>query len=580
MKKEAARRAWILETPNPEHVSFLSQKLNISSILATLLVNRGLVELDQAKFFLLGSFNDLPSPFLMKDMNKAVNRVISAIQNKESIFIYSDYDVDGVTAASSLICFFRELGIEVNYHIPHRLKDGYGLHETALREIKQRGGKVVITADCGISNIKEALVAESLGLDLIITDHHIIPPALPEAHAVLNPLRKESDFPDLTISGVGVVFYFMMALRSSLRNSGFFEKRKEPNLKNYLDFVALGTIADMVPLKGSNHVLVKEGLKILSQRKRPGIKALIQVSGLEKKDSIGTYEVGFQLAPRLNAGGRLAHAELSVKLLISTDFIEALEFAQKLNLENNQRRFLQEETLEQATQMIEKNKYHENKSIVLSSPHWHPGVIGIVASKLVEKYYRPTCLIAENEGKGKGSGRSIEALHLVDTLRNCQSSQTHGLFENFGGHKAAAGFSIRVENIELFRKQFEGIVSKSLNEEHFIQKIKVDLKLNMNEIHRKLWEELENLSPFGMGNPEPLFMTESHSFKINHSYIVGQKHLKFFLEAEEGEFQAIGFNMSNHFPEVSKIKSLCYSLGLNEWQGQTSLQLKIKNISF
>lgn len=573
MKKE-----WILQTPDPERIFFLSKELNISNILATLLVNRGIEDLDEAKFFVLGELKDLPSPFLMKDMNKAVDRLIRAIQNKESIIVYGDYDVDGVTATSCLILFFRELGIEIGYHIPHRIKQGYGLHEAALREIKNKGGQVVITADCGISNVKEALLASQLAIDLIVTDHHIIPPSLPEAHAVLNPLRKDSDFPDLTLCGVGVVFYLLMALRSSLRGLGYFEHRKEPNLKNILDLVALGTIADMVPLKNSNHILVKEGLHILSQKKKPGIKALMEISGFGKKENIGTVEVAFHLAPRLNAGGRLAHAELAVKLLTTQDALEALEYAQKLNFENNQRRFLQEEILEQAVQIIEEKCYHHQSSIVLSSSGWHPGVIGIVASKIVEKYYRPTCLIAEpnnneNGELGKGSGRSIEALHLVEALKECQS-----LFESFGGHKAAAGFSIRKSNIDVFRKQFEQVVSQRLKPSDFIQKVKVDLKLNLSDIHKPFWEDLEKLSPFGMGCPEPLFITES--FKINHAYVVGQKHLKLFLEGEEGYFEAIGFNMGMHFPEVSKVKSIFYSLGLNEWQGKSSLQLKLKNLAF
>ncbi len=567
MKKE-----WVILKPDPKRVSFLSQSLKISPLLATLLVNRGMDELHEAHKFLLGELKDLPSPFLMKDMKKAVDRIIRAMEAHESIYIYGDYDVDGVTATSNFLNFFKELGISVGFHIPHRLREGYGLHTDALKEIQKKGGKVVITADCGISNVKEALAASELGIDLIITDHHIVPPELPEAHAVLNPLRKDSDFPDLYLAGVGVAFNLMIALRQSLRERGYFETRKEPNLRNYLDLVALGTVADMVPLKGSNHILVKEGLKILSTQRRHGIKALIEVSNIQK-ETIGTYEIAFQLAPRLNAGGRLSTAEIGVKLLTTQDSLAALELAQKLDSENSQRRFLQEETLGQAIQMIEKNHYDQSKAIVLSSPLWHAGVIGIVASKIVEKYYRPTCLIAEQEGVGKGSCRSIEGLHLLEALRECSD-----YFSNFGGHKAAAGFSMPLKNISLFRDQFEKVVSQKLTDSDFIPKIKVDMELTLKDIEAGLLDEIEKCAPFGMGCPEPLFI--SYDFKVQRAQVVGQKHLKLYLEGEDRYHEAIGFHMAESFQDASKIKGIVYSPSWNEWQGQQSIQLKLKNILF
>ena len=567
MKKE-----WVIYKPNPELISFFCRGLKISKILATLLVNRGIQELSDASQFLSGDLSDLPSPFLMKDMKKAVDRLIHAIHHHESIFIYGDYDVDGVTATSNLINFFRELGVRANYHIPHRIKEGYGLHVEALKHIKAQGGQVVITADCGISNVKEALAASELGIDLIISDHHIIPPKLPDAHAVLNPLREDSDFPDLTLSGVGVAFNLMMALRSTLRDQGYFENKKEPNLRNYLDLVALGTIADMVPLRASNHLLVKEGLKVLSQKKRAGIKALLEVSAISK-ETVGTYEVAFQLAPRLNAGGRLSSAELGVKLLTTSDYIEALEYAQKLDSENKERRFLQEETLNQAISIIEKNHFQERKSIVLSSPTWHAGVIGIVATKLIEKYYRPTCLIAEKDGLGKGSCRSIEKLHLVEALKACGD-----VFETVGGHKAAAGFSIQTKKISELRDQFEAVVSRTLKKEDFIPKVFIDMELNFNDIGQPLLDDIEKLSPFGMGNPEPLFMAQS--FKVQRSNIVGQKHLKLYLEGEQQVYEAIGFGMSQYQADAFKMKSILFGVTLNEWQGNRSLQLKLKELQF
>ena len=571
-------KKWILHQSDPELVALFSKHLPISSRLAALMVNRGIEDLDEAKQFVSGSLKDLPSPFLMKDMKKAVDRLVVAIERRESITVYGDYDVDGVTATSCLLNFFRELGVPAGYHIPHRLKEGYGLHVEALKEIHQKGGRVVITADCGISNVNEAIAASQLGIDLIITDHHIVPPDLPEAHAVLNPLRKDSDYPDLNLAGVGVVFHLMMALRARLRQIGYFENRHEPNLKHYLDLVALGTIADLVPLRGVNHILVKEGLKVLSERQRVGLRSLIVVSEITK-EQLGTYEVAFQLAPRLNAGGRVASAEIGVKLLTTDDEEEALRLSQTLDSENKKRRFLQEEILHQAVSQIEKAGYDQaRRSFVLSSPTWHPGVIGIVASKLVEKYHRPACLIAEQEAVGtvslaRGSARGIPALHLLDAFRELKDH-----FVNFGGHKAAAGFSIERQHIGSFREAFEKLVSQRLSEEDFIPKIKVDMKIAMDEVDQGLLTEIDQLAPFGMGNPEPIFISDG--FKVSHFSVVGKSHLKLRLEGQRCIREAIGFQMAQFFSDAAKIKAVLYTPSVNEWQGRRSIQLKLKQVSF
>jgi len=450
------------------------------------------------------------------------------------------------------------------------LKEGYGLHRKALEEIREKGGRVVITADCGISNVEEAVAASQLGIDLIITDHHIVPPKLPEAHAVLNPLRSDSDYPDTFLSGVGVAFQLLIALRFELRNIGYFQKRKEPLLKNYLDLVAMGTIADLVPLKGVNHILVRDGLKILSLRRRAGIKALAEVSGITR-EKIGTYEVGFQLAPRLNAGGRLAAAELGVKLLMSDDDGEARSVAQQLDSENSKRRFIQEEILYQAVSEVEKSAMTHRKSIVLSSAVWHPGVIGIVASKLVEKYYRPTLLIAEGEKEGKGSGRSIESLHLLEALRSVSD-----LFETFGGHKAAAGFSIQIGKITELKDRFEKVVSETLSQENLIPKIRIDARINLFEITKTVVDDMEKLAPFGMGNPEPTFVADS--FRVARSHLLGQKHLKLLLEEKGGRLEAIGFNMPEYYQDSSKIRAIVFTPTINQWKNEISVQLKLKGV--
>ncbi|MBI4040639.1 MAG: single-stranded-DNA-specific exonuclease RecJ [Deltaproteobacteria bacterium] len=567
------KHRWLLKAPDPDNVESMSRSLGVSKPIATILINRDLEEIEKAHLFLKGSLKDLPSPFLMKDMKKAVDRIVLAMERKESIFVYGDYDVDGTTATALLLTFFKELGILVQFHIPHRLREGYGLHAKALEEIRAQGGRVVITADCGISNVAEAQVASQLGVDLIVTDHHIIPPALPDAHAVLNPLRADSDFPDLHLSGVGVVFFLVMALRQTLRETNYFSQRKEPNLRNYLDFVALGTIADLVPLKGVNHILVKEGLSVLSTQKRIAVNALCEVSGISDK-KIGTYEVGFQLAPRLNAAGRLQTATLAVKLLTSDDYHEALAVARVLNEENQKRRFLQDEIFHQAVTMVEEKKLHlSGKSLVLSSPHWHPGVIGIVASKLVEKYYLPTCLISEQETMGKGSCRSISALHLYQALKACADQ-----FETFGGHKAAAGFAIPLNRIDSFRRCFDEVVRKMVSPDDFTPVTWVDLRVTLAQVDRELIEDLALLEPFGMGNPEPVFLCEG--FKVARHHIVAEKHLKLWLQDSGQQQEAIGFQLSHHAGEVHKMKSVLFSPRVNEWNGTARIQLRVKEFGF
>lgn len=562
-------RQWVVLESNPDLVNHLCKELNFTPLFARLLVNRGLHEISDARLFLNGELKDLPSPFLLKDMKKAVTRLVRAIQNRESIYIYGDYDVDGVTATAALLNFFQEIGVPAHFHIPHRLKEGYGLHQKALEEIREYGGRVVITADCGISNVEEAVTASRLGIDLIITDHHIIPPQLPEAHAVLNPLRIDSDYPDTFLSGVGVAFQLLIALRAELRRVGYFQKRQEPLLKNYLDLIAMGTIADLVPLKGVNHILVRDGLKVLSLRRRVGVKALAEVSGITK-EKIGTYEVGFQLAPRLNAGGRLAEAKLGVELLTTDDYLKARSLSQQLDSENSKRRLIQEEILYQAVSEVEKSAMMHRKSIVLSSPTWHPGVIGIVASKLVEKYYRPTLLIAEGEQGGKGSGRSIESLHLLEAMRKISN-----IFETFGGHKAAAGFSIQLGKIAELRDRFEKVVSETLSDLDLIPKVRIDARISLSDVTRDFVDEIEKLAPFGMGNPEPTFVADS--FRIARSFLLAGKHLKLLLEEKGGRLEAIGFNMSDYYQDSSKISALVFTPTIHEWNREVSIQLKLKS---
>lgn len=563
-------KRWALCHLDGDKSKSLSQQLGISSLTAQVLINRGIDEPESARTFLTPSLADLHDPQKLKGIKEAVSRIVTAIEKKEKITVYGDYDVDGTTSTALLILFLREIGSKCDYYIPDRQKEGYGLNLEAVKTLASSGTKLIITVDNGISSYDETVLASSLGIDTIITDHHQLPDKIPPALAVINPQQDDCSYHYKSLAGVGVAFNLVAALRTHLRKSGYWDNKKEPNLKKYLDLTALGTIADIVPLLETNRLFAHFGLKELTTSSRPGIRALKKVSSIDDGE-INAGKVGFQLAPRLNAAGRLSTADMGVKLLMTRDETEARELAEKLDHENMERRTIEKEIFEDAIDMLEREELDKLSSIVLASEKWHAGVIGIVASRLVERYYLPTLLISIKDGEGKGSARSIAAFHLFKGLKECSS---HLL--GFGGHKYAAGFSIKEDKIKDFAADFDSIVKKTLNPEDFSPSIKIDATLELNDIDDKLVQDLEKMLPFGPSNPEPVFLCEN--VEVKEAIILKEAHLKMKLNCASGTLDAIAFNMKEKGIKTGDRLSIAFSPRFNLWRGRRSIQLSIKDI--
>jgi len=577
-------KRWKLRPRYLEVQQLLSPQLVVSPLLSQLLASRNITTPEEADRFLSPKLSNLHPPFLMKDMEKAVERICKAIKCQEEIIIYGDYDVDGITGTSLLLLFLKNVGAKVSFFIPDRTKEGYGLHIEALERIKEKGVQLIITIDCGSSDIEQVQYAQQQAMDVIITDHHEVPSVLPPAHAILNPQQKDCSFPFASLAGVGVVFNLLMALRKTLRDRGFWEGQPVPNLKEYLDLVALGTIADVVPLIDENRILVKYGLKQLTAGNRLGIKALKEVCGLSMA-GITSYLVAYRLAPRINAPGRLSQAKRAVTLLTTDDFQEARRIALLLDQENSQRQQIENRILREACALIEADpQLKERKSIVLASPEWHPGVIGICASRLLEEYYKPSILIScdDKRGRGKGSARSPQSFHLYKGLKECEH-----LLESYGGHHSAAGLTIELNKLEEFQIFFDKVVSERISEEDYIPSIEIDAEVSLREVSEQLVREISRLEPFGPYNPEPTFS----SFELDSysSSMVGNGHLKLKIKEESLLYDAIGFNLAEQFlpslqaspasppNRTNKIK-IAFIPQFNTWQGITSVQLKIKDI--
>ena len=544
------------------------KELGISSLAARVLSNRGISSIEQARRFISPALADLPDPFTLKDMDKAIARIARAIRQKEPIILFGDYDVDGTTATALLLLFLKKAGAVVDFYLPHRLKEGYGLNLEAIKKIHAQGAKLMITADCGISNAEEIRWAMTHGLEVIVTDHHEVPENLPPALAVLNPKQKDCPYPCKELAGVGVAFNLVIALRSLLRQEGLWTGAAVPNLKEYLDLVALGTVADVVPLLGANRILVKHGLGQLTHSTRPGILALKEASGLGGMP-VDTTGISFRFAPRINAAGRMGEANEAVRLLLAEDGEEARKIAAHLDQLNSQRQRIEENILGEAKKMIESSGMAPGrKSFVLASADWHPGVIGIVASRLSDEYYRPTILIALKDNMGKGSGRSIDPFSLYEGLKACRASM-----ETFGGHEQAAGLVIRAECIPGFTQAFEEVVSARLKEKDFIPLLSIDASARLDQMNESFLSELESLSPFGVGNPEPILALGN--LTVLDSSLVGKSHLRLRIKEGRVTRKAIGFNMASWHPLTGENMKMAFTPSLGFFQGRRTLDLKI-----
>ncbi len=547
----------------------LVEKLQVSPLVAALLQQRGIADLDQGRLYLSSRLAAMPDPLLMADMESAVGRLCRAVEQGERIAVHGDYDVDGITASALLVENLRSFGATVDYYIPLRLVDGYGLSGEALQRAADSGAKVAVSVDCGVSAHDEARLAKELGLDLIITDHHQPPDHLPEALAVINPHRSDCTFPYKGLAGVGVAFMLLVALRSRLRQQGWFDARPEPDLRRSLDLVALGTIADIAPLTGLNRILVTAGLAVLNQGQRPGIAALREVADVKE---VNCGSVGFRLAPRLNAAGRLQDAAQGVALLLEPSPDKALESARHLDDCNRERQAIEQQTLEQALEQLTKTFDPSQRSIVLADSEWHSGVIGIVASRLVERFYRPTVLIAVDNGIGKGSARSIRGFHLYRALYDCQQQ-----LSGFGGHEYAAGLSIPSEHIETFAADFEAVAEKELRDDQLQPRHLFDQEVLLEELTLETVTDLDLLAPFGMGNPQPLLV--ARNLRAQQVQILGEKHLRF--TARQGGYSqpCIAFGMAARIDELAGEFDLLFTPDINEWRGRSSVQLKVKDFA-
>ena len=554
--------------PDQQVVSQLSSELSLPPVATRILVTRGLDTRSKAEEFLSPSLENLLDPSLLPDMQKGVDRVIRALKEKEKIMIFGDYDVDGITSTSLLFLVLNKLGAEVTYYVPNRLIEGYGLSEEGILEAERRRVGLIISVDCGITAVEEISFAKSRGIDTIITDHHEPKEVLPVASAIINPKVIEGGYPSGELSGVGVAFKLAQAIYRKLGQD-------ESELEEHLDLVALGTTADIVPLVGENRIFTKFGMVQIAKTTKPGLKSLIFVSGILGQQ-IGTGQVVFILAPRINAVGRLGDADLAIKLLTTKDESRAAEMARILNDENQRRKDIDSTTLKEALDLVEQDVDLANdKAIVLASSGWHQGVIGIVASRLVERFHRPTIMIAIDGNEGKGSARSIPGFHLYEALRECED-----YLIKYGGHKYAAGLSILPEKIQPFREKFKRISDKKITMDDLVPRLLIDSELELGQINPELIKVLDIFAPFGPQNMRPVFMTRNlHVW--GEPYVVGNNHLRLRVKKDGPVFDCIGFGMGDMAKPLS-MKGICLDLAYvvepNFWNGTYKIQLRVKDL--
>ncbi|ABK99407.1 single-stranded-DNA-specific exonuclease RecJ [Pelobacter propionicus] len=562
------KKQWIVRTAPVELPAMAGEKA-ILPLTAAILAGRGISEPDAMDAFLSPSLADMLDPSRMKGMADAVARLLEARRRQEKITVYGDYDVDGITGTTLLVSFLRQTGFDCDYFIPNRFDDGYGLNGEALDRIINAGAALILSVDCGITAVEEALFCRQRGAELIIVDHHAPKETLPDACAVLNPLQSGCDYAFKCLAGVGVAFNLLVALRAALRDQGSFGSDSGPDLRQWLDLVALGTIADVVPLIGQNRIYVTHGLRLLAAPCKPGIQALKKVAGVGGAVSSG--QVGFRLAPRLNAAGRMESAVPGVELLLGDDPPHCLAIAEELDAANGERQAIERAILQEAISLVEQGgNYPDRRSIVLASPSWHQGVVGIVASRLAERFHRPTILIAlDEQGQGKGSGRSIPGFHLLDALKVCSP-----LLERFGGHRHAVGVSLSGERVDDFSATFEAEARRLLGNGELMPRLDIDAEAEPREVTKELALELKRLEPFGMGNPEPLLMMRS--LTVLEQRVVGEDHLRLRLSRDDHVFNAIAFRMASR--TVSETIDIAFFPEMNQWNGSSTLQLRVKDL--
>jgi single-stranded-DNA-specific exonuclease len=547
----------------------LSRVLNINSILSNLLLQRGVTSFDGARTFFRPAISDLHDPFLMQDMDKAIDRIEMAIARKEKILIYGDYDVDGTTAVACVYSFLKTFYDNLDYYLPDRYKEGYGISTAGIDFAIANNFSLIIALDCGIKSIDKVQYASEHGIDFIICDHHRPGDELPAASAVLDPKRNDCAYPFKELSGCGIGFKLVQA---------YAQKHNIPfeTIQPLLDLVAISTAADIVPIIGENRILVYYGMQWLNKNPRPGIKAILELAQIKRELTV--TDVVFIIGPRINAAGRIQDARQAVDLLISANRTDALFEGKGLNATNQERKDLDLKITEHALQLIQEDaRFRNRKTTVLFHPEWSKGVIGIVASRLTERYYRPTIILTESNGKATGSARSIKDFDIYNAIESCSD-----LLDQFGGHMYAAGLTLSLENVESFIERFEQVVSSSIDERLLIQEVEIDAAIRLKDVTSSFYNVLKQFAPFGPGNMSPVFKTENVR-DTGTSRVVGNNHLK--LNVAEGETirygtNAIAFGLGHYLPYIKrKIPfDICYTVEENIFNGKTSLQLNVKDI--
>ena len=569
MNFAALREKIVLRNVDASAVQKLAAELNIPDTAATILVGRELTTFEQCKAYFRSSSGNFHDPFLFDGMKKAVSRIKNAIDNDEKICIYGDYDVDGVTSTVLMLKVLRRLGANCDYYLPNRLTEGYGVSEAGIRAAAERGAAVVITVDCGITSCEQAELAAKLGMDIIITDHHEPKDTLPPALAIIDHKLPGCAYPDKSLAGVGIALKLCQAMASAMGRG--------PELwHDLLELAALGTAADIVPMTGENRIITALGFAQIQNTANVGLKALIDVQGLNGKE-LSTGQIVFQIAPCINAVGRLGDPRRGVELLLTHDAALAASYAQELREANLERRSLDSHAADEALKWVDENcSLQDDYGLVAASADWHVGIIGIVASKVAERFHRPSILISIGpDGISKGSGRGISGFHLFEALTECAP-----LLEAFGGHASAAGLTIRTDKIGAFREKFNAVVKSRLSAEDLIPRITADAQVTIDDLTPKLLRIIKQMEPFGPGNMRPVLCCRGLTHRYPPKALSNGKHLKMTLTSNGAVIDAIAFGMGDRFEEVRKAKSLDVAFGLedNEWNGKVSLQMNVKGI--
>ncbi len=574
-------KKWILQKPDPETVHELFNSLRISPVTAQMLANRGLADPAGARQFIEPTLHQLSDPADHPRLSQAAQHLLGVVRSDQQITIYGDYDADGICATAVMVRALQQLGGNVDYYVPGRSEEGYGLNSEALAELHEQGTDTVVTVDCGVSAHEEIRRATELGLDILITDHHEPGDSLPETPFILNPHLPECEFGYERLAGVGVAYKLAWAVGQQMNDGSNVAEHFRETMVDLLPLVAIGTIADMVHLTDENRVLAQYGLRVMPTTRNPGLQALLDVAGADDKSKLRSYHVGFQLAPRLNAVGRMSDASMAIEMFTTDDPDRADELAQHLEKENRRRRKVQRLATDEAVEHVESSiNVDDTHSIVISNDEWHPGVVGLVASKLAEKFWRPAFVFSENEEHARGSARSIPGFHLYNAISQCDH-----LLERYGGHEGAAGLTLHLDNLDEFRRVIDDIVAQELAQEEPVPQLELEGEVELEDLTRPVVEELDMLYPHGIGNPEPLFCARDVILAGNPQ-IVGSRrnHLSFMVRQGDTTLKVIAFGKADWLDDLKEHGdepfSIAFEPRLNTWRNRTNVELRGEDIQF